>query len=134
MGVLLDIEVALQSKLSTLSCGFEVDIAWPNIAYDPADSVPYLRPTYLPARAGRVTLTGGTYHRGIYQIDIFVPLDHGTNVLDVISDDIYTLFRNEDLTENSHIIEVQNINRGLVKREEAWWHGFIELQFQCFDY
>ena len=132
MGTLLNIEVALQSKLATLSPA--VSTAWPNTSFKPVENTAWIRPTYLASRSPSATLSRAQYHEGIYQIDIFVPLEKGIAALMTIVDNIYTLYRGvNSLTAGGSIITLNSINRGPTQKEEAWYHGIVEINFKCFD-
>lgn len=131
MGTLIDIQLALDSKLSTLSPA--VSTAWPNTKYKPTENTSFLRPTLLSTRQPGETLSGGQYHKGIYQIDIFVPLEKGVSALLTIEDNLYTLFRKTTLTKNSTVVWIKSVNRGPTQRDDAWYHGIIEVEFTCFD-
>lgn len=131
MGVLLNIQLALDTKLNTLSPA--VATAWPNTHYKPTENTSWMRPTLMPARSQEATLAGAIYHQGIYQVDIFVPLEKGVAALMAIEDNIYTLFKSAVLTKNTSTIRIDVISRGPTSREEAWYRGIIEIEFSCFD-
>lgn len=132
MGILLNIQSALDTKLNTLSPA--VSTAWPNTKFNPTENTNWIRPTLLPARAVPVSLPGAIYHRGIYQIDIFVPLEKGVGALLTIADNIYTLFKGAELTKGSNKINIDAVGRGTTQRENAWLHGIIEIQYRCCDF
>ncbi len=132
MGTLANIEIALQSKLATLSPA--ISTAWPNVKYESIENTPWIRPTLLPTRSTLETLSQAAYHKGIYQIDIFVPLEKGIGALLTIEDSIYTLYRKTTLTASSTTVEIKAVSRGPTNKEVAWFHGIIEVEFSCFDF
>lgn len=131
MGILLDIQLALDSHLDNLSPA--VSTSWPNVKFKPSEDTSYMRPTLLPATSLSSSLAGAMYHQGIYQVDVFVPLEKGVSALLDIQDNIYTLFKTDVITKGLAEVHIEAISRGPTNREEAWYHGIIEIQFRCFD-
>ncbi len=132
MGTLTNIQSALEVKLATLSPA--VSTAWPNVKHIPTENTAWMRGTLLPIRSTLETLTSATYHKGIYQVDVFVPLEKGEGALLTILDGLYILYRKTNLTASSTVVEVKAVSRGPTIREEAWLHGMLEIEFQCFDF
>jgi hypothetical protein len=132
MGVYTDIEAALNSRLNSLAS--HPPIAWPNVRYNPSEGTTYLRPTVLPAQSGEATLDGHTIERGIYQIDIYVPLEKGISTITTWMDNIRSHFPiGTNLTAGSSIIFIKNPRRSEFTREENWFSGYISFNYICYS-
>lgn len=130
MGIFSNIENALNTRLASLA-GLPA-VAWPNTKYIPTENTLFIRPTLLPAATNLDTLGGGELHAGIYQIDVFVPLEKGINTLNNLLDNIASLYRDsKTLTADTNIIFVQAVGRGRTERQEAWFTSFVEINFIC---
>lgn len=131
MAVFTNINAALNTKLNTLSP--KPTIVWPNTK-EPANlNTTYIRPTLLPSTTILHELDGRQKHQGVYQIDVFVQLQKGISELNTQLDNIFTLFKNATLVAGSDTIFVQAIGQGLARREEAWFHGMIEINYICYS-
>lgn len=77
MSILLDINSALENRLSTLSS--VPPIAWPNVSYEPDPTTLYLRPNNLPIDPVRIGMGDAdpVVRGGIFQVDVFAPRNGG---------------------------------------------------------
>jgi hypothetical protein len=78
-------------------------------------------------------MDGSEIHRGIYQIDVFVPVEKGVNALNTLLDNIGSLFRSNKVLTATDVVWVQSISRGLGERQESWYVGFIEVNYLCYS-
>ncbi len=132
MGLFTNIEAALNTKLSTLATSPPVQ--WPNSNYVPAQGTLFLRPTLLPATGALSTLAGSYLQKGLYQIDIFCPLNKGIATLTSWLDAIYTLFSGtKTLTANSQNVFIQDIVQGKTDRLDGWFMGSITIHYSCYS-
>lgn len=69
---------ALFARLATLVLTPAMEIAWPNISFDPP-TAGYLRATPVPNLASQVTLGDAGKNRfgGLFQVDVFWPQNDG---------------------------------------------------------
>jgi hypothetical protein len=131
MSVFLDIQTALDSRLYQLPNAPQ--IAWPNTKYVPQNTTTYLRPTLLPANSTLYTLNNEDGHSGIYQIDIYVQADKGTNQLLTLADNIRDHFNSQkSLSKNDNVIHIQEISIGVPQREDQWYSCFVAVNYICF--
>ncbi len=131
MGVFTNIEAALNTTLKHSTNTF---IQWPNTNKSVDDHTPFARPTNLPAISNLETLAGSTKHTGIYQVDIFCPLNEGTNQLTSIMDEINTYFQSSrDISAGSNVVRIQAIERGLAERQESWLVGSLSINYICYS-
>jgi len=132
MGVFTNIEAALNTRLATLGSLPSVD--WPNTKFTPVQGTLFLRPTIMPAAGSPATLSGAYLHKGLYQIDVFCPLNKGVATLTGWLDAINALFTGtKTLTAGSDTIFVQDVSIGKTDRQEGWYVGFITIQYICYS-
>lgn len=129
--VFTNIEACLNTRLSQLS-GLP-PVQWPNVDFMPLEGQTFLRPTLLPAAGKLNTLDGSYLEAGMYQIDIFTPLNSGSYQLTSLQDEVMNLFAsNKTITSNGVIVFIQNIVQGKGVRAEGWYLGFITIYYQCY--
>ncbi len=131
MGVFSNIEIALNTRLATLS-PLPV-VAWPNMAFKPVENTLFLRPTLLPVGSSLNQLNGQERHKGIYQVDIFVPLEKGVLVLNNLLDSVKSLFSSNRTLSATDIVYIQEVGIGRAQRQEAWFVGFVEIHYLCYS-
>lgn len=135
MSFFLDIHTALDTRLSTLAGG--VAIAWENIEYTPVKGTPYLRPTVImsPSSLLGLGLDDLQMNEGIYQIDLFYPVDKGAGDLLAKADAIYTHFKGDrTLVSNSVTTHIKEISRTVpIIIDEAWQRASVEIHFKCYN-
>ncbi len=131
MGVFTNIEVALHTRLATLSGSPAV--SWPNTHYQPTENTTYLRPTILPASTVLDTLAGMEEHKGIYQVDVYVPLEKGVSALNTLLDSIQSLFKSNKTLTATDVVFVQAVSRSPAVRDESWFTGFVEINYICYS-
>lgn len=129
MGIFNDIQNGFNSKLASIP--LIPIVYYPNIDKEPSRGVPFLRPTWLPSNSTIDDLGVKQRHVGIYQIDVFTPINKGTAANLTIIDQLYTSFLNQDIVVNGNIIHVTNISIGRAEREESWWHCFVRINYFC---
>jgi hypothetical protein len=130
MGTFSGIELALSSRLSLLP-GIPA-VQWPNVKYSPNENTEFFRPTLLPGDTKLETISGQSIHTGIYQIDIFVPLEKGIFKIDSYMDSIEDHFKAiRTLTSGNITVFIQAIGRGLSQRQDSWYVGFVEINYIC---
>lgn len=130
-GVFSNIESALNTRLSSVP-GLPA-VQWPNVKYQPKEGMTFVRPTLLPAASELYRVNDGSLHKGIYQVDVFVPLEKGTRVLNELLDSIEEYFRaSRSLTSGTNTVFIQAIGRGLAQRQESWYVSFVEINYMCY--
>lgn len=130
-GVFSDIESSLNSRLSSAP-GLPA-VQWPNVKYQPKENITFVRPTILPATTELYRVNDGSLHRGIYQVDVFAPLEKGTKDLNEVLDSIEEHFRaSRSLTSGTHTVFIQAIGRGIAQRQESWYVSFVEINYICY--
>lgn len=128
MGVYTNIYAALNTRLDALPS--RPPVAWPNTNYKPILNTTYIRPTLLPAASELSSLARGQTHRGIYQIDVFVPVEKGINTLTTWLDAIESHFAAQDtLTAGSTKVYIQQSGISDFQRDEAWFFGYISINY-----
>ena len=132
MGIFTNIQAALDTKLSTLPN--LPPVQWPNSNYKPVEGTLFLRATLMPATGALDTLAGSYLHKGLYQIDVFCPLNQGVATLNSWLDSIQALFASSKvLTANTQNVFVQDIVQTKSSREAGWFIGSITIHYSCYS-
>lgn len=132
MGVFSNIQRALDTHLNTLSS--RPYIAWPNTKFNPVENAAYIKPTVLAANSSLETLNDVHKNPGIYQVDIYVPLEKGLNSALSLVDDIKDHFEdNRTLTSGGTIVYIQNVSLGQLERQDAWFRVYLEINYICYS-
>lgn len=130
MGTISNIENALNGRLAELSNS--PPVSWPNMKYIPVEGRTFLRPTVIPGTANLESFSGSESHKGIYQIDIFCPLEKGVYESNNWIDSIRSLFKNSRrITVGTDVVFILNITIGPSQREQEWLHSIVEVHYQC---
>jgi len=132
----LDIQSALDTKLSTVPGLSTVPIAWEGTGYEPVNGTTFLRPTNLPVSSGQLDLSNTVQNNsGIYQIDVFYPqTGEGPGAMLDISKKIFDHFK-DGLTLTSggtevHIRAISRLPQG--NQENTWVIGGIQINYTSF--
>lgn len=126
------VQNAFDSKLSQAGNG--IDIAWENFSFKPSINEPWLRPTLLMARSDMSDLDGTQGNSGIYQVDVYFPLQRGVLSLLTKLDEIYDLFKeSKTLISQDVQIILRAVSRKSSVIEESWYKGSIEIAFNFYN-
>ena len=115
MTIHTDIMNALNNRLSELPS--LPSVAWPNTELDPVIGTMFLRANILPADASTATLQSLEQHTGVYQVDIFAPVNTGLFNVNNMADSIADHFRASAIPNIR--IRAITIERG--DRDGAWF-------------
>lgn len=130
MATIRDIKIALDVNLADLSGS--TPIAWENINYKPVHNTTYIRPTLLFSPSTKLDMEGDQLIQGIYQIDVFAPVNIGMSDLLNKMDDIFDLFREATLISNDTTVYVNTISSNRFSTEQDWIVGTISVSFSCY--
>ncbi len=107
-------------------------VAWPNVEYESVENTAFVRPTLLPSASTLYTLNAEHRNPGIYQIDVFVPLEKGSarayRIVDSIKDH-FELQRTLPLDQGNVFIEA--ISLGRLERQDSWLRIYLEVNYNC---
>jgi len=128
-----NIQIALDTCLNGAGTG--LDIAWENTDYTPTLGTAYLRPTLLMAKSSLMDLDDLQLNQGIYQVDIFYPLDKGAGELLTTLDTIYSAFKTDTtLVSGTTTVYIKEISRTREAiRDEAYYSARLEISFKCYE-
>lgn len=130
MTTLKDIKIALDVKLSELSG--TTPVAWENINYKPVLGTMYIRPTLLFSNSTKLDFDETHLIQGIYQIDVFAPVNLGMSThLDKL-DDILNLFKGTILTSGSTTVYTNDISANRFSTEQDWIVNSISVAFSVY--
>lgn len=131
MGVFTNIQAALNTRLNSLAGA--PTIIWPNTKVQPVIASSWMRPTLLPATTTLHNLDGVQHHKGLYQIDIFVPAQNGLATLTSYMDSAVSHFKNQSLVAGADTVHVQAVSMGASERQDSWFRGFVEIYYICYS-
>lgn len=131
MAAFTNIQTALDTRLNSLSGA--PTIIWHNTKAQPVNGSAWMQPHLMPATTALDTLAGLQLHKGIYQIDIFVPLQTGLATLLAYMDSLLSHFKGQSLTSGSDVIHIQAVGVGATERQEAWYRGYVEIYYICYS-
>ncbi len=115
-----NISAALSSALNTLATTLAIDVAWENSAFEPTVGESYLRETLLPAETALYTFDSQTENVGIYQVDVFTPINDGKGAAIALADDIADAFENQTLIYGTTTVYTRSASRAVATRERNW--------------
>lgn len=135
MSTFLDISAALDDRLNTMEAA--PPIMWENYRTSREQGTIFLRPTLLPAEVSALTMSsaGTDEHIGIYQIDIFAPLNDGKYNTLVLADKIADWFApGLALTYNTTTTSIVSVSRRASVRDatDSWFITPVEVRYQSF--
>ncbi len=133
MGVFSNIQRALDKRLALLpNIPF---VAWPNTKTAPGISQTYLRPTLLPAKSTLYTLNDENFNPGIYQIDIFTPLNLGVGAALDLADNIKSLYEQaRTIVEGSDTIYIQEVSLIKGDRSDTYFMMSLDVSYICYSH
>ena len=111
-----NIQIALETHLNTITGS--PSIAWPNTEFTPEQGTVFLEPMLLPIVSSIEALNYNLTYQGIYQVNIYVPVEKGSATLNLWADRITDLFISDrTLTGGADTINIQAINRGVTDKD-----------------
>jgi len=125
-----DVQSALDARLASMSGS--LDIAFPNIPYEPAANESYLRANFLPADVVQAALGASGKDRidGVYQVDVFTVAGTGrTNIPDTIADHFK---RGTNLTYNSNTVRIINVSINPAIISGSWQAVPVSINFYSY--
>ena len=130
-----DISSALSARLDTISPA--VPTAWENYPFTPTADTLYLRETCIQgdSDAAAIGVAAMDFTLGIYQVDIFAPLNGGKNVALEQADIVADLFKRATiLTYNGVDVVITKVSRGAgaVDANSTYWHLPIFVNFYSY--
>lgn len=124
------IKLALDQRLASMGSN---NIAWENIQFTPTLNLMYLRPTLLTVDSNTSTMEGIQRNPGIYQIDVFAPLNKGSRAILEKMDEIYTHFKQAlTLEQDGVTILIRVISQIGLTSEQSWLQGGVAINFDCY--
>ena len=127
------ISAALSSRLNTLTDA--PPIAFENAGYTPVEGTTWLRESYLPAASSTVGMAAGgsTDFIGVYQVNIYAPLDDYKLESHQLIDSITAHFvRGTVLTFDSQSVVIEQVNAAQGLASGGWFLMPISVNWRAF--
>lgn len=92
----------------------------------------FCRSTLLPARSTAVTVgqNGKDLYQGLYQIDLFYPMDQGTTAINQMADSVIAAFPRTDLFDGIIIVHCLRAWREVGSRVEPFYSVPVVVEWQ----
>lgn len=136
-----DIYSALITKLTGATIAHidpTADIAYDNADYDPTGKDAWLATNFIFVERSTTTKDAiGLTDTGIFQIDVFVPLNDSTAGIkqynmranDIASDVMSAFTQNTELTFNTAKVYINNTTFAAPLQSESWYHIPLSINF-----
>lgn len=135
MSAFNDISIALNQRLQAYATANNKQVAYENMGFTPTTGTLFLRPTVLPVdtiQSGLGT-KGQELHDGIFQVDVFAPVDQSKAVALAEADAVANYFaRGLVLTYNGVKVRIGTASLGAGNREETWYQIPISINYHSF--
>jgi len=119
-----DIKTVLQTPLATLTTIPNDHIAYMNKVYTNSDNEPFIAVNTIGATTRQVSL--GTYgkqkYEGLFQINVFVPVDSGLNTLQEIIGELKSIYgRGATLINTEISVKCIIAYEGTASNDDEWY-------------
>lgn len=135
MSAFNDISVALNQRLQAYATANNRQVAYENIGFTPTTGTLFLRPTVLPVDTLQAGLgsNGQEFHDGIFQVDVFAPVDVSKAIALSEADAVADYFaRGLVLTYNGVKVRIGSARIGSGNREASWYQIPISINYHSF--
>lgn len=133
MSAILQISDLLFARLKALVFTPAIPIAWPNTKFTPPASL-WLRPTIIPAAQNPISLNidGTNEILGIFQIDVFSPLQSGEKGEMIASQIAGQFRRGTKLLGSLARVEVRNVLVTQGRSDTVNWQVPVSVSYRAF--
>lgn len=135
MSAFRDISIALNQRVQAYATANSRSVAYENIGYTPTTGTPFIRPTVLPVDTVQAGLgsKGQEFHDGIFQVDVFWPVDQQKALALAEADSIADYFaRGLTLTYNGVNVRIGTASIGASNRENSWYQIPVLIDYHSF--
>jgi hypothetical protein len=129
-----DIRRALEKRLSSI-VGLPSKVSYENVKFIPTENAAWMRCTLSPLSREAAAISGDAQkiHRGLFVVDVFVPINTAPKTVDEYVDLILASFENGlRLTENSKDIIIRNARRTQGVSENAWYYVPVIIDYYSY--
>lgn len=131
MSLFRDIQRALDIHLSLIAA--PISVAWENSAFKPLPGTPWIRPTVLNSRSDTLDFDNASDNPGIYQVDLFYPINKGTaDLLEKLDDIVEHFASDKDLQVGDSRILIRSISKLPSRIDDIWFSASLEILFNCY--
>src|SRR5690349_358560 len=128
------IEMALFTRMASLTLSPALPIAWPNVSFSPP-TTGYLRVTHVPNIARRIFLNGSDPHQrlGLLQLDVFQPLNKGASAATELAGKVAEWFP-ADLKMATGAVTVRVTKASDIAQaiaDDAFWFVPVTCQYEA---
>lgn len=129
-----DCQKVLNFNLSEYAKSKGLNIAYPNISYEPKVDETWLKLFYLPSVSEDETFGKNSERiRGIMQVDIFIPRNTGTMKAYAIQTDLQDIFgKHSTVCSNNGIVRITDFDVTAME-EDDWFRLMCEIYYTSFN-
>lgn len=136
-----EIYSALITRLTSATIAYidQSDIAYDNNDFDPKDKDAWLASHFMPVERGDSSKTfGSAEDSGIFQIDIYIPLNDKTGgvkqynlrALEILEDVLQAFPQNDTITYNTTKVEIENSTFAAPLPSESWYQIPVTVNYR----
>ena len=124
----------LNRKLSEFAKSKKIDIAYPNIEYEPNIKKTWLKLFYLPTYAENIFFGKNREQiHGIMQVDIYTPRDSGTEKAYKLAEELQDVFGvNSVVTSEDGFVRIIDFDLTSMQ-ENDWFRVMCEIHYTSFN-
>lgn len=127
---------ALESHLKLLADSNGVDVAWPNIAFNPVGGV-YYQPALIPVetKTPGLPINSSNDNAGIFQVNVNFTKETGTIDLRFATDELIVHFsRGTTISKDGLNVFIEQVwPSGQVQKAEAWFFVPVSIRYRVFS-
>jgi hypothetical protein len=133
MSLIADIRGALQLKAAS-AAGFPTSVDYEGVGFSPVLGVPWARMTLLNNSRQPFSLDGlSKITGGLFQVDLFYPIDKGTATIDAVADAVVDAFPlNHSLFKGTTRVSIYYAQRGPLLQQPDALHAPITVSWRNF--
>lgn len=128
-----DIEKALNSRMVEYTGAYPIDVAYPNVSYDPNEGTSYLQVDYLHGETSQVELGTESADRGvgILQITINTESSLGTATASTIITQLKEYFKRGTVASyNGLNVRITQFYIGASNSDGDWYREIVSIVFR----
>lgn len=128
-----EIETALNNQLNNYITAYPIDLAMPNVEYNPEVGTDYLKVDFLPGEPTQNGIGTCSQNRifGVYQITINTKINQGKYNANIIYKQLKEFFaRGTAINYDTIGVRITKIYLGGYLEESPWYRQVVNIQFR----
>jgi hypothetical protein len=101
-------------------------IDWENVDFDTPNNSPWIRLSVLNGESDRRNINSGKRHLGLVVIQIFVPINTGTNTIRGYADTLAAVFEDQDFDD----VECGIASIAIIGNSDVWYQVNVTIPYR----